>query len=98
MNKVALKDAIAALRVELGEAVLLGAEKSIKFEVPEVEMEFQVTVEQSSQENGGVKFWVVEMGGNVSEKVSTTHKLKVKLKPTLQDGTPIEIKGQGKRE
>lgn len=98
MNKVALKDAIAALRVELGEAVLLGAEKSIKFEVPEVEMEFQVTVEQSSQENGGVKFWVVEMGGNVSEKVSTMHKLKVKLKPTFQDGTPIEIKGQGKRE
>jgi hypothetical protein len=96
MNKVGLKEAIAALRVELGEAVLLGGEKSIKFEVPEVEMEFQVAVEESTQETGGVKFWVVEMGGNVGEKVSMTHKLKVKLKPKLADGGSVDISGEAR--
>lgn len=96
MNKVGLKEAIASLRVELGEAILMGEGKAIKFEVPEVEIEFQVAIEESSQGTAGVK-WVVEIGGTLGEKVSTTHKLKVKLKPTFQDGTPIEIKDQGKR-
>ncbi len=98
MNKVGLKEAIAALRLELGEAVLRGEGKAIKFELPEVEMEFQVAIEKSSQENGAVKFWVVEMGGNVGEKVSTTHKLKVKLKPMDVDGRPILTGSEEERE
>jgi hypothetical protein len=97
MSKVGLKEAIAALRLELAEAARLGDGEAIKFEVPEVEMEFQVMVEDANQTNGGVKFWVVEMGGNVSEKVSITHKLKVKLKPKYEGGEPIEVKGQEKR-
>lgn len=96
MSRVELNKAIAALRVELGKAVILGEKETIKFEVPEVEMEFQVTVEESNQTNGGVKFWVVEMGGTMGEKVSTTHKLKVKLKPKLKDGGSVDIGGEAR--
>jgi Trypsin-co-occurring domain 2 len=79
MNKVGLKEAIESLRVELGEAILLGDGKAIKFEVPEVEMEFQVAMEESSQGTFGVR-WVIDIGGTAGEKISTTHKLKIFVK------------------
>ncbi len=93
MVKIGLKDAIEALRSELSESILVSEGKEVRFEVGEIEMEFQVAIEQATTGKGGIKFWVVEMGGDVSDKTSTVHKIKIPLKPVWKDGTPIKTGG-----
>jgi hypothetical protein len=93
MSKIGLKDAIEALRTELSESILVSEEKEVRFEVGEIELEFQFSIEQATAAKGGIKFWVVEMGGDVSDKTSTVHKIKIPLKPVWKDGTPIKTGG-----
>jgi hypothetical protein len=93
MVKIGLKDAIEALRSELSESILVSEGKEVRFEVGEIEMEFQIAIEQATTAKGGIKFWVVEMGGDVSDKTSTVHKIKIPLKPVWKDGTPIKTGG-----
>jgi hypothetical protein len=47
-------------------------------------------VEQSKEGKGGLKFWVVEMGGGVTNKDTITHRIKIPLKPIGEDGGPIK--------
>ena len=89
MTRIGLKDALEALRLELSEAILVSEGKEIRFEVGDIEMEFQVAIEQSTEAKGGIKFWVVEMVGGESVKNSTIHKIKIPLKPIWKDGRPI---------
>ena len=93
MNRIGLKDAIEALRTELSESILVSEGKEVRFEVGEIEMEFQVAIEQTGTGKAGLKFWVVELGGEVTDKTSTTHKIKIPLKPVWKDGTPIKTGG-----
>jgi hypothetical protein len=86
MNRIELKDAVEALRIELSESILVSEGKEVRFEVGEIEMEFQVAIEQANTAKGGIKFWVVEMGGDLSNKTSTVHKIKIPLKPVWKDG------------
>jgi hypothetical protein len=98
MSQIGLKDALEALRVELSEAILVSEGKQIRFEVGEVEMEFQVTLERSAGAKSGVKFWVVDGSAEVAEKRSTVHKIKIPLKPVWQDGRPVLTGSEEERE
>jgi Trypsin-co-occurring domain 2 len=89
MNRIGLKDAIEALRLELSESILVSEGKEVRFEVGEIEMEFQVAVEQTATGKGGIKFWVVELGAEMSDKSSMIHKVKIPLKPVWKNGSPI---------
>ena len=93
MVKVGLKDAIEALRSELSESILVSEGKKVRFEVGEIEMEFQVAIEQTGTGKAGLKFWVVELGGEVADKTSMIHKIKIPLKPMWKDGRPIMTGG-----
>jgi Trypsin-co-occurring domain 2 len=93
MVKIGLKDAIEALRTEISESILASEGKEVRFEIGEIEMEFQVAIEQTGVGKAGLKFWVVELGGEVSDKTSTTHKVKIPLKPMWKDGRPIMTGG-----
>jgi hypothetical protein len=85
INKVGLRETLEALRVELSESILVSEDKQIRFEVGEIELEVQFVVEQSKEGKGGLKFWVVEMGGGVTNKDTITHRIKV----TVQGGYEI---------
>jgi hypothetical protein len=89
IRKIELKETLEALRIELGEAILVSEGKQIRFEVGEIELEFQVVIEKSKEGKGGIKFWVVEMGGGVTNKDAITHKIKIPLKPIWKDGKPV---------
>ena len=52
-------------------------------------MEFHVEVEQSVQGQGGIKFWVVELGAGAGEKDKAIHKVTIPLKPVRADGQPV---------
>ena len=77
MSKIGLREAIASLRSELESAITDAANKDLRFEVGEIKLEIQVQVEKGGK--GGIKFWVAELGGNVSRK--NTHTITIPLKP-----------------
>jgi hypothetical protein len=89
INKVGLRETLEALRVELSKSILASEGEQIRFEVGNIELEVQFVVEQSKEGKGGLKFWVVEMGGGVTNKDTITHKIKIPLKPIGKDGKPV---------
>ena len=89
INKVGLRETLEALRVELSKSILASEGEQIRFEVGDIELEVQFVVEQSKEGKGGLKFWVVEMGGGVTNKDTITHKIKIPLKPIWKDGKPV---------
>jgi len=86
IQKLGLKETLEALRIEISESILDSDGKEIRFEMGEIELEIQVVVEKSKEGKGGVKFWVVEMGGVARNIDAITHKIKITLKPKWQDG------------
>ncbi len=44
-------------------------------------MEFQIEVERSAKAKGGIKFWVVELGGGGTARDKNVHKVVIPLKP-----------------
>jgi len=89
MNRIELKDSIAALRKELIESILAAQGEGLRFEVGEVTMEFHVEVERSVESKGGIKFWVVELGAGGTDKDKAIHKVTIPLKPVRADGRPV---------
>lgn len=89
MNRIELKDSIAALRKELIESILAAQGEGLRFEVGEVTMEFHVEVERSVEGKGGIKFWVVELGAGGTDKDKAIHKVTIPLKPVRADGRPV---------
>ncbi len=88
-QKIGLKETLEALRVELSESILVSEGKQIRFEVGEIELEFQVVVEKSQQGKGGIKFWVVDLEGGVTDKNAMVHKIKIPFKPVWKDERPV---------
>jgi hypothetical protein len=90
MSKIGLRETLNALRVELSESILASVGEQVRFEVGEIELEFQVTVEKTSEGKGGIKFWVMELGGGAAEKNATVHRVKIPLKPVWgRDRSPV---------
>ncbi len=89
MERIGLADAIRALRSELSESVLAGAEEDLRFQVGEVELQFQVEVERSAVAKGGIRFWVVEAGGEGKHASTSTHLVKIPLTPMTSRGQPV---------
>ena len=88
-NRIGLQEAIAALRSELIESVVASQQERLRFEVGEITMEFQIEVERSAEATGGIRFWVVELGGGEAFKNKDVHKVVIPLKPIRTDGRPI---------
>ena len=89
MQRLSLKDTLEALRAELSESILSSEGKEVRFEVGQIELEFQITIEQTSEGKAGIKFWVFEIGGGASAKDATVHKVKIPLKPVWKNGSPV---------
>jgi hypothetical protein len=89
MSKVGLTEAISVLRQELSEAIAAAATEELRFEVGQVNMEFEVTVEREVGANGKIKFWVLEVGTNASSSSVRTHRLVVPLTPVNAAGGPV---------
>jgi len=95
MERIGLKEAIGALRSELSESILAAAGEDLRFQVDDVSMEFQVELEKSFEGSGGIKFWVVELGGKASRASTATNSVSLSLKPLTADGQPVLTGGHG---
>jgi len=89
MAKIGLKEAIEALRIELSESIQASVDKSLRFEVEQINLEFQVEVEKSAEATGGISFWVVNIGGGGSLSSTNTHTVNMQMKPVNNDGGPV---------
>lgn len=89
MDPIGLREAVEALRAELSESIAASAEEKLRFEVGEMELEFQIAVERVKEGSGGIRFWVVELGGKGSKASTVTHTVKIPLKPVTSDRKPV---------
>jgi hypothetical protein len=89
MDKIGIAEAITALRQELADAIVASIDESIHFQVGEVTVELEIAVERLVGGKGGLKFWVVELGGELSSTTSRTHKISLPLTPIMNDGSLV---------
>jgi hypothetical protein len=90
---VGLSTAIGALRDELFRAWWDGREQSLRFKPSPVELELQAAVTSAGTGRAGVKWWLLELGGEVSRESVVTQTLRVTLDPVMLDeqGEPLEF-------
>lgn len=106
MATIPIAEAIQAIRREIVAAVSQSEGEDIKFDLGDIELEFQVQL--SKQEGGdlGAKgnlnlgVVTLEASGKQNEQQSkaTTHRVKLTLKPKRADGSSLDVSGQGVTE
>jgi Trypsin-co-occurring domain 2 len=92
--QIELVDAMRALRAEIERAMTEAEEQQLKFEAMDLKMEFRVGVTHSAEASGGLKFWVLELGGKGAISSETVQTVTLSLKPILADGRPVQITRQ----
>ena len=90
---VPLAAAVAALRDELTRAWWVGRDRSVRFKPSPVELTLQVAVTSAGSGKAGVRWWLIELGGEVSRESVVTQIVKVSLEPVMFDehGQPLEF-------
>jgi hypothetical protein len=90
--EIGLRETIDALRAELTAARAEAADAEVQFPVAGVQLEFHVGVTRSAEGKGGVKFWVLELGGGGSYARETIQKVVVTLGPPVdRAGVPVKV-------
>jgi Trypsin-co-occurring domain 2 len=77
--RIPLASAIEALRGELVDAVRSSENEEIRFALGTVELELQVAVEKKFDGHGGIKFWLISLGGGASRSSGDTQAIKLSL-------------------
>jgi hypothetical protein len=91
---VSLSAAIGALRDELTSAWWDGLNQVVRFKPAPVELTLQVAVTSAAKGSAGVKWWLIELGGELSRQSVVTQTVKVTLEPKMFDentGEPLEF-------
>jgi len=92
-TELELADAIAAVRGELKKARDEGSEEGLRFRLGPVDLELGLEVSTTSGGKGGVKVWVVSLEGSGARTRTATHRVKLQLFPTDEQGREIDIVG-----
>jgi hypothetical protein len=89
---VELASAVQSLRDELLAAAVQGADKSIRFAVDSIELEFTVQLRKDITGKAGVKAWVLTAGADVTRGRADTQRVKLTLTPKdAATGRTLEI-------
>jgi hypothetical protein len=95
MAEIGLEEAVAELRNELTQAMADAEGAAVRFPVKEITLQFQVGVTKTVGGQGGIKFWVLELGSSGQYANQTVHTITVVLgSPVDADGKPIKIQQQ----
>jgi Trypsin-co-occurring domain 2 len=98
---VSVAAAIGALRAELMQAVwagqfayeLNGQPRVLRFKPAPIEVTLQVAVTSAGKGSAGVKWWLIEAGGELSRQKVATQTVKLVLDPVMFDagGRQVEV-------
>jgi hypothetical protein len=84
MQRLGLAQTITAIRDELVTAMKSATDADFRFPVEGVVLEFNVAVEKSVDAHGGVRVWVLDIGGAGGYKSEEIQKVTVSL------GAPVD--------
>jgi len=92
---LALSEVIAQLRAELTEAMRVGEDEQLRFELGPVELELTVGVDKEAKPGAKAKFWVLELGTETRFAATSTQRIKLTLDPrhAAQPGGRATISG-----
>jgi hypothetical protein len=82
---VPLAAAIAALRAELTRAWTDAQNQRLRFKVAPVELTVEAAVTWTGKGTAGIRWWLLEMGGEVSREKAVTQTIKLTLDPVTLD-------------
>jgi len=88
---VPLADAVAGLRDELTRAWMEGQHQRVRFRPACVELTLQVAATRAAAGSAKVRWWVVEVGGDVSRQATAMHTVRVVLEPGVVDESTGQI-------
>jgi hypothetical protein len=82
MERVGLKEAIQAAYEQLHAAVTeIPLRRGLDFRYESIELELNVEVDETTEQQGDVKFWVVGGSGKKASANRSTHLVKVTITP-----------------
>lgn len=81
---VPLAGAVEALRAELETAISAGRQSPLELELTSIEVDLQVAVTTERSGKAGVKWWILEAGGEAKGGRSTTQTLRLSLTPRIR--------------
>jgi hypothetical protein len=93
MSDIPLAEAIADLRGELAKAIADGVDHDIRFRPGPIELELSLEIKKEGSGKGGVKFWVVDLGGEIKSAGAQMHKIKLNLQLVDREGRDLLISG-----
>lgn len=95
---VELAELIGQLRAELTEAMSAGEGTDLRFELGPVELELTIAVNKEAKPGAKIRFWVVELGADVSAASGSTQRIKLSLDPrrTAEPDRKVVISGDEK--
>jgi hypothetical protein len=96
-GKIALADAVRNLREQLQEAMEEGADKKLRFEIKDLELELKCGVTREADADAGVKFWILDAGVKGKIEDEKTQTIKLKLSPIAADGNVVLLRKTAKR-
>ncbi|TLF79096.1 trypco2 family protein [Nocardia cyriacigeorgica] len=82
-GRVSLSAAIDALRAELTRAWEGAQSESVRFKPTAVELTLQVAVTSAGKAHGGIKWWLVDAGAEVSRQSVATQTVTMTLEPVV---------------
>ena len=90
-SRIPLADLVDAVRAQLEAAALRSRGQDLQFEVQGLHLEVDVAVEGSREGEGGLKVWVLSVGGKRSRTDTATHKVTLDLAAVNQAGTKFKV-------
>ena len=102
MTTIPIAQAIKAIRQEIITAVKQGADEAVKFDLGDIELEFQVEISEvkggeagaSAGFNVGVVAVELSGKGEMQRSKATTHTVKLTLKPVTSQGGIVQVSAQ----
>lgn len=97
LNANELADVLAGFRTNLEAAQKAGEGHDVRFAIDTIEVELHLATTGEKKAEGGIKFWVLNLGGEATGKDEHIQKIKLTMKAIDKVGKPIAVSGAGTR-
>lgn len=94
---IPLADLIDAIRAELETAAITARNRSLQFEVKDVQLEVEVITTGTRQAEGGLKVWALTVGASGSRGHTATQKVTLTLGAVGPDGAKFQVRDASSR-
>lgn len=94
MAQISLSDLLVELRRELSEAQQKAQDQSLKLKIKDIEVELLVQTTQEKEGKVGFKVWLLEGEAGASINREHSHRIKLRLEPSLADGGDLDVSGR----